>query len=528
MRKLNYIVAPIRGSKSKFKLRESVLNKKLITDPKGFVFGLIFINMAIAIYLSLHLNIWLDEAYSLNTTSKNLIYAVHQALYFEFQPPFYFAFMTLWRDINPSIFFARFFSVVCISFSIYLIPLLNKRYSPEVNPIWATLLFALNPFTIWAAVEIRPYALIVLLSILLLIFFYDAYISKVSSKYSRWFYIICATIGLYTQYYLGFLLAANAGVLVFNRNWRALRKYLIDMIIPAAAIVFLIPQILWQVNLNSGYSGIKENFIKGIRFMYRRSEEYIIPFNDYLSGDALHWIFRLAIAGFFLYSVMPLIRNKFKKVKETKYYLWPTAAVLFLIFSGLLYYVGPYFLHEKHTALLFIPLLIIFVELIAHNKNKKIFGFWILFLVSFYSFALVMQYKDMAKSGDYIRVADYIMNHESKNEPILVFRREISLPLEYYYSGINKIVPIPKKFNFEGSYNYAESEWALKSENEVANTVSAVKNNPSEFWLLTNQQLPIYGHSVNSKYLENYIRKNYTVETYKKFYGTDLRLIKKK
>ena len=527
MSKLNYVQAPYWDNKTKFSIKDTAFFKSIVSNSDKKFYLLLLINLAVTVFLSSYLNIWLDEAYSLNTTSKDLFYAIHQSLYFEFQPPLYFAVLTLWRDLNPSIFFARLFSVLSISMSIYLIPGLSRRYLPKVKPVWLTAVFALNPFTVWAAVEIRPYAFIILLSALLLIFFYDAYLSPKKTKFARWAYIALALIGLYTQYYIGFLLAANAGVLVVNKRWSDFRKYLIDMIIPAASLSFIIPQIMWQVNLNSGYNGTKENFIQGLRFIYRRAEEYIIPFNDYISGETNHWIFRAGVVGFFIYTLIPLVRNKFNALKKNKIYVWPVVLILSLIFSELLGFVGSYFLREKHTAVLFIPILIFFLSLISLNKNKKFIIAWVLFLIGFYSFALIMQYKNLAKPGDFIRVSNYIMDNESNNQPILIFRREMAIPLEYYYKGINNIVPIPKKYNFEGTYNYKESEWALKSEKEVANVISKIKNSPATFWLLTNQQYPIYGHSVNSKYLEDYVRKDFSVIKEKKFFGINLRLIKK-
>ncbi len=525
MRILNFQQASDLGNNNKFTSEKFSLVDELIFNSKKSIFFLIVINLSITVFLSAFLNIWLDEAYALNTTSKGLLYAVHQSLYFEFQPPFYFIVMSFWRDINTSIFFARFFSVICISLSIYFLPRLSTRYLPGTQPIWLAVIFALNPFTIWAAVEIRTYALIILLSILLLILFYDAYLIENSkTKYSRWIYLMVAVIGLYTQYYVGFLLVANASVLLVNKKWSVLRRYLIDMIIPAVFLGIIIPQIIWQVHLNHGFNIIRENLLQCIRFMYQRCESYLMPFNEYLRGEPKRWVFRFGLIILLYFTLKPIS----KVFNSGKIYIWPVVAVLFLIFAALLNYVGPDFLLPRHTAVLFVPVLLLFLSVISITKNKKYIAIWTTLILVISIVSLAFQYKTLAKPGDFIRVADYIMEHENNNQPILIFRREMALPFEYYYKGINRIVPIPKEFSFTGTYNYDKSEWPLKSEKEVANIFSSISGSPASFWLITNQDYKIYNQSVNSYYLEDYINQNFNIISYKKFYGVDLRLLRKK
>ena len=74
--------------------------------------------------------------------------------------------------------------------------------------------------TLNAALEIRVYALVILISSLLLLFLYNGYLTDLPNKNAKIWYIIFSILGLYTQYYIGFLLVANAFVLLIMKRWR--------------------------------------------------------------------------------------------------------------------------------------------------------------------------------------------------------------------------------------------------------------------------------------------------------------------
>ena len=103
-------------------------------------------------------------------------YAVRQSVHFEFQPPLYFVLLTIWRKVCETAFFSRLFSVFLISSFLIVISNISRRLIPDISPAFTTLIFALNPFVIWAAVEARVYALALLLSSLLVLFFVDGFL----------------------------------------------------------------------------------------------------------------------------------------------------------------------------------------------------------------------------------------------------------------------------------------------------------------------------------------------------------------
>ncbi len=196
------------------------------------------VNLLVTIPLARILNVWVDEAYTLYTTGSTLKHAIGRAIYFEYQPPFYFATLNLWRSLDHSVFFARLFSVLCVAFTIYAAGKLSVRYLKGLNPAVALAAIAINPAAIWAAEEIRVYALAGLLGALLLWTFYDGYLTESQTRNSRSLHVILAVVALYTQYFLGFLLAGNVVTLLVMRRSQALRSYVLGMIVVA---IFCLP-----------------------------------------------------------------------------------------------------------------------------------------------------------------------------------------------------------------------------------------------------------------------------------------------
>src|SRR5437868_1147370 len=71
------------------------------------VWLLIAAHVVIAVPLARLLPIWSDEGSTLYTTEHGIAWAIQNAATFERQAPLYFWLLSLWREMNGSIFFAR-------------------------------------------------------------------------------------------------------------------------------------------------------------------------------------------------------------------------------------------------------------------------------------------------------------------------------------------------------------------------------------------------------------------------------------
>jgi len=490
---------------------------------KHIIVLLIILNLCITVTLAALLNIWIDEAFSLHTTGQSLLYAVKQAFYFEHQPPLYFSLLQIWRNINDSPLFARLFSILCIAVTIFVTSKLSKRYLEEIHPGWITAAVALNPFVIWAAVEIRMYALVMLLSALLMLLFYEGYLSETARRSTRWAYICCSLAALYTQYYLGFFLVAHACVLLSSKCWRRLGSYMLDMTIVGICFAPIVSIILGQLSTVNAYqNNPMSSVLEGIRVVYWNAVKYVLPTGDIeWLAPIKKWLTWIGWAGIF-YLLVRYFRSFLRPLPVT---LWINMAVLFIIFVAVSTIVGEEFLKVRHTAVMFLPVMLTVFSLAAITKKKEVLVAITLIMLFFYTFALYSAYRPMAKYGDWMRVASYIMKSEAPGEPILVFRAEFVLDFTYYYNGKNEIVPIPSYPNLE---SYDLNSQALRSESEVIDATSPVLSQAKRFWLITRHTDSFRGIDFHPEILETFLNKYYILLNKKEFYKSEVRLFEKK
>jgi uncharacterized membrane protein len=489
--------------------------------------GLILLSLAITIPLALILNVWIDEAYTLVTTGKGIGYALGRALHFELQPPVYFVLLNLWRSLGGSPFFARLFSVLCVVLTIAVVAKLSRRYFKDVHPGWITAAVALNPFIIWASVEIRMYAFVILLSSLLLLFFYDGYLCLEPKRRARWYYMAISIVALYTQYYLGFLLAACAFSLLALRRWRALRDYIVGMMLVGilfAPMLFILREQL-QSHANT-ISRIDANIslLDGIKFVYKRTLEYVLPGNweNVLSLKLLrNWIFRVGI----IYGLFFVIKKNRRSIAPSNLAIMSIAFMLCLFFLMIRNIVGLGFLRIYHTAGFFLPTMLGVFSVMTAASSRKFLAVGTAIILFFSFAALSNDYAPMKKYGDWERVASYIMKFEKNGEPILIFRNEGVLPFKIYYSGLNRLVPVPDYPNQE---RYDLREQGLQDEGQIIKALSKVSGNVQRAWLITVGTAPYLGNNFHVEVLENFVSKYYSVVDEKRFFKAEVRLLEKK
>lgn len=478
--------------------------------------------LAITIPLAAILNVWSDEVYSLNTTGKDLKYAINQAINFELQPPLYFTLLNIWRTVNDSVFWARLFSIIAIAISIYVVDLLVKRFIKNINSLCFVAIFVFNPFVIRMAIEIRVYALIILLSALLLLFFHDGYLAQKSSIKSRVIYLILAVSSLYTQYYLASLLIGNAVSLLVLRRWQALKYYVLGMSLVGLCISPIFFFVLNQVSKVStqatfAQGNFWQNFFVG---KLEKIQKVFSIFAD-LNPPGL-----TIICLFIILSLLGIILiTELKLISANHIAIWTINITAVGFFMGVLIITNGLLLprHKTGMFIIFGLSLLSFLSLIKYSQIRNIVTISLTIMaLLFNSHDLYKEYSILAKSGDWKRVAAYIMDYEQPNQEILVFISIAAEELSYYYQGVNKIVPLPKAENFQ---NYALQNYALNSEAEI---IQALGNNDHNLWLVDNYQCGYLGVSYNCHILEDFVKKNYQVKNTQKFYKSRVRFLQRK
>ncbi len=482
---------------------------------------IVFLNLAITIPLGAILNIWTDEAYSLNTAGKSLQYAVTQGINFELQPPLYFILLNIWHSVNNSIFWTRLLSIICIASTIYIINLLAERYIKNINSVWIVTIFAFNPFTIKVALEIRVYALAMLLSALLLLFFYDGYLTHKSQSKAKVIYLSLAIVALYSQYYLACLLIANAIALFLLRRWQALKNYLWGMSLVALCFSPMLFFLSNQVSTHANPSG--NNFWQNFIDIQKSKVQGFLENFSNLPQPVLIGLFLLIL----ILLLGLIFATDLRLINSNHVTIWTINITSIAFFTGVLIATNGFLLF-RHTVGVFIVFCLGFFLLLSLIKYPKIRNTTIIFITTIaillYAQNLYKNYSVLAKAGDWNRVAEYIMNSEQPQQEILVFTSISAEELSYYYDGINQIVPLPKADDFK---KYALQNYALNNEAEI---VQALISDRHDLWLVerVNRNCKSFDVNLNCHILENFISKHYQVETSQKFYKSRVRFLKVK
>ncbi|MEM7368471.1 MAG: glycosyltransferase family 39 protein [Bacteroidota bacterium] len=479
------------------------------------ILACILLNLAIAIPFAANLNLRSDEGYAMESSSRDFAYAVDQAIHFELQAPLYFGIISLWRNINDSIFFARLYSILCILGAVFVIKEISLRYIPSINPIWPVAIFLFNPITIYTEVDVRCYAMILLLSSLLLMTFYDGYISDKPRWQSRLAYAILATIALYTHYYAGFLLAANGFALLANRRWIPFRNLCIDMILPAIGLLILLPNMPGQYEQKVLQA--EQNGPIGIMmWLFQNLDSFLIASQKFdIENATARWLTRgiLSIA-----AVAPIAyfwRKIPNLLKSENRYILAIASGLLLCYTLIFTIWGKEFVKFKFLAPLLIPLIMSVYVLLSAHKTKLRFVGYTAFLIGCYIFALANYYTPFIKSEDYKGVSAYIQEREQSNQPILVFENVHEMLFQHHYHGENELYALPFPINFDEPWGH--ERWLLQSEEQVREVFAGLPGDPDTVWLIVHGQRVVKFVDLNHKYLEAYVSKNFQVISEEEF-----------
>jgi hypothetical protein len=488
----------------------------------SILWGLMAVSLVLSLVLAYLLNIRFDEAFTLNTTSQGVAYAFRQAITFEQQAPLYFVILSIWRNIDSSVIFARLFSVLCFPLFVWIVAEVGKRYVKGVNPLVFAAVAVVHQQTVWSSLDIRLYSLMLVFSGLLLLFFYDGYLAEKPKTRSRVLYVIVSILALYTQYYLGFQLVAGAAALLVLGRWRALSRYLLDMLVVGLFFIPMLFVIKQQFTEVSGHTEVALSVSELIKGTYQRITPLFISV-DWLEPETLkRWLARgaaLFIAALFCWQIA-----RKRKPEDVALGIFIVVLLGFFFFTYSL--LGEQGIQHRHMSGLLLPLLLVTFSALTSLSSKKLIYGWLVLLIFLNVGYLYVAYKPLAKPGDFIRVAQYVMTNEAANQPVLVFHADAILPLEQYYRGENTLVALPQKSNF---IVWDPRNNVLKDETQILDIIDNQPGNPERFWLVHDGWCKHGSLSFNCQVLEDVVTKYFEVESTKSFFEpVTVRLLRRK
>jgi Dolichyl-phosphate-mannose-protein mannosyltransferase len=473
----------------------------------------------VAVPLAAALNVWIDEAFTLHTTGAGPLYAWAQAVTFEAQPPLYFVLEALWRmGDETSVAFARLPSVIFAAAAVAVIVRFAGRITPRTPPLAVALVTAINPIVIWAAVEMRVYALVLLLGAALTAAFFEGFVAPDASRRARWWYVVFAVAGLYTQYYVGFVLAAHAITLLALRRDR-LRAF---AGVSAFAVVAFAPfaRIAMRHVEASGQMVSRASLPRAVHEVANAVFVFVFPHDLSWSGPsklagigaAALAVATLALAG---RPALPAGPARAAVVQ------W---IVCLAVFGGVFAGCGVPLEIVRHLIVVApSTMLVAFVFTSAAARRQR----WTsaVAAVVFTGFALTQlwshYHSPAGKLGEWQRVAATLAAGD-RSIPVAVFPAELALPLNVYLPVTAIAIPVPMPFTLD--YVGATT---LTGEPDVARVLDPVSQRSNRLWLVTAGACDgrPNAYDYHCGFLEAYIRRRYYLARRMAFNGAVARLL---
>jgi hypothetical protein len=475
--------------------------------------------MVAGLFLSRALNIWMDEAFTLHSTGAGPAKAWLEAIDFEAQPPLYFVLEAAWRTLNEtSIAFARFPSAFFAAAAAGTIVFAAPRIAPGVPPSVVALIAALNPVFLWAAAEMRVYALALFVGAVLTWLFYEAFLVAAPTRRAWIWYTAFALAGLYTQYYVGFVLAAHFTTLLVLRG-KGLRACAASMAVAAAGFLPFMPVALMHVKASGA-------FVNRVSFLHAVHDVANVVFVFMLPHD-FNWSGLVKLSGFVAAAVLlvtllavgrPVLRGSAHRGLVVA---WLLCLVIFVV----LFAVSGVPLDPARHVVVAAPATVLVLLIFLSSLTRRRAFATALAGAAFAVFAagtLRATYQPpLAKHGDWQRVAA-LLSADSSRTPIAVFPAELALPLSVYFPAA--VIPIPRTMPFTVDYVHATT---LSDQLDAARVLDPVRAGSPGLWVITSGSCEpsdtVYSR-YNCGFLEAYLRQRYRIAKTVSFQGTLARL----
>ena len=260
--------------------------------------------------------LWWDEGYSVYFATEPLARMVELTAH-DIHPPLYYGLLHVWTSVlgGPAPVTLRLFSVTLGVLAIPLMAWLSANlFAQRPRTIFAaTLLLAFSPIHLFYAQEVRMYGLALVLGITASVLMWKL-VARPSTLVLVG-YVLTATLGLYTLYYLGFLLLAHAiwGIWtvrhVRSRLWRVVGAFV------AIALLYL-PWMLYAGPKLLGYVGDKvtsdqDTPLNLARYVYLHALAFTgghVIASETMMQTALHWMTLAGLGALVLLAVGAILQ----------------------------------------------------------------------------------------------------------------------------------------------------------------------------------------------------------------------------
>lgn len=395
---------------------------KPIAFAHRFAYGLLFIAFIMSATLSASSLIWpnsywLDELNSVTSSQIPFNNALHVWIS-ETGPPLYRLLLSLWmRIFSDKEVITRFLSCIFVYTSIMLTFRALKNFGRSPQVISATLL-ATNSLIIYAANEVRPYALVVLLTCTCTLLFIQENINR-----NQLLTLLGSCLLLSVTHYIGFIYAGIILLSLFIFNFHN-RTYLIY------TCISLVLLLVWPI-LQATYGGLLNksggNFWIQVRGPLDTLQIYssaVFPLASYklraLVGATL-----FAILGWIsIWNLLGLLNKKSSSIEDNALGKLSGLIFLFLVFAMVFDLHSP--ISTPRNAIILVPAACLWIGIFAkkissHNFAFKVLLFGIVMLMGLNLMQAFHAVNEKRKPlQNWSASAKYVIDHHI-DEPIFCF-----------------------------------------------------------------------------------------------------------
>jgi hypothetical protein len=373
---------------------------------------------------------------------------------------------------------------------------------------------AFNPGAIWAAVEARPYGLSLLVATGLLWLFGAGFLCESPRPGRRAAYAVLALLALYTQYYLGFLLAGGAAALVVAGRWHSLRDYVGWMLLVLVGFMPLLLAVPGQV---SSHTGTVEplSLAAAINYTLAGFEGLVLSTTSLGGGRAGRWLYRGTLAAVIVAANKDLLTGH-RRIGSRVVALLVISLVVAGFLVGVQLLFGTWVTEARHMLFVLPAVLLLLYGVSTTGSSLRPVVVVTLLLLSSSGYALYQRYEPLAKHGDHARVAQYLGESVSEGEPILVFPGEQILALNHYFRGHGPLVPLPVPPSLT---RYDLSVFVWRDREHVVRTLHDQLGSSDVCWLVTYGIEELLDLSLRSDLLEAVVESGFEVLEHREFQG---------
>lgn len=230
---------------------------------------------AVLRFIMLGESYWYDEAVTVGLVRSSLGSMIHALPGTESTPPLYYGIVWVWgRIFGTSEVALRSLSAIIGAAAIPLAAAAGKEFFSKPAGALAGALVAASPFLVWYSQEARAYSLYAMLSTLSLLLFARAL--KVPSRGRVVWWALASALAIWSHYYAGFLVAAEALFLLVDRRTR--RHLTLPLLGLAASTAILIP-LLYRQARNGRNGWIAE---LSLRSRFEQATSWFLGFPSHL------------------------------------------------------------------------------------------------------------------------------------------------------------------------------------------------------------------------------------------------------